>query len=287
MSLVLADAYTVLALHVLAHVPRPGPGDLYDPRYIAWSAAHISPAARHQLQTDAALLATLPGLADLDLFPFLHNTLAAYQRTTPRALADLHPDDVAAPTLLRALQSLGPTAELMHIAMSLQAPGFARIHAAHLTPWSHTAIPAISPWLTALASIVPDPSKLKTYRIELAPPLGPRGRAFADRILIGCPDPLTDPISPAIVALHEYAVCTSGHVDYTSAEWHALTQCARWCTRAPPPLRSAHARWLATLDLTHLITAAQAAALITETDATTLRTSPPSSRADLLRALRA
>lgn len=279
MPLGIADDFTQLALHVLAHVPRPAPGDLYDPRHVARAAALHAPLAHTRLRDDAALIAAMPGLDVLDLLPLLHRSLAAYAPTAARPLADLAPHEVADPAVLRALQET-PSGELVHITLALLADEFAANYAAHIVPWCRHAIAAIDPWLTALAEHAPG---LAEHPIDLAWPLGPHGRALPDRLLIGSVDPVTDPITPSIVALHEYAVCTSGQVAYTHAEWHALVRAARWCARAPAPLRDAHARWLAGLDLRPLLAAAVAADLTTQGRAHALQTAPQA-RADLLRA---
>lgn len=328
-----ADGFTQLALHVLAHVPRDGPGDLLDRRHVEWSARVLPPRAQALLTADAATLAALwrsdPALDILDALPDLHTSLDAFRRTAARALADLRPADVAGPPLLRALQRLGPAGELMHATLGLLAPAFARVHA-ELGPALLRGRDELRPWLAALCEHVPD---LAAARVELVWALGPRGRALPARLLVGCPGHLTDAATPAIVAAHEHAVCLSGQVDttcprshvdgdepatgpgsrvdapdptphaltcpgghhadatcppgqtgYVHAEWSALARLARWLAPAPAALRDAHARWLASLDLSALLTSACALGLVAPADADALRTDRPA-RAALLAAL--
>lgn len=272
MSLQPADDFTQLALHVLAHVPRSGPADLFDRRHVAAAARLFSPSARALLADDAATLAALwrgaPVLDVLDALPALHASLAALRRTVARPLADLVPADVAAPPLLRALQRLGPAGELVHALLGLLVDEFAAVHAAHLEPALARGRDALRPWLARLAEHVPG---LAAARVELVWALGPRGRALPDRILVGCPGHLTDPAAAAVLAAHEHAVCTSGQVDHVRGEWSALVRLARALRPAPDPLRDAHARWLASLDLDALLAAAAAADLVTPADAAALR----------------
>lgn len=246
-----ADAFTQLVLHVLAHVPRAGPGDLHDPQHLAAAAPLWSPGARALLAEDAATLAALwraaPALDRLDALPDLHASLAAFRRTAARPLAALGPGDVADPALLRALQALGPAGELVHALLGLLAPEFAEIHERALAPMLTRAAADLAPWLAVLAAAVPG---LAAARVELAWSLGGRGRALPARILVGAGG---DPRLPAVVAAHEHAVCTSGQVDHPRAEWSALVRLARWLRDAPPELRDAHARWLAGLRLAPLL----------------------------------
>lgn len=289
MTLALADDYTQLAFHVLAHVARTDPGDLFDERHVDAARDLFSADARTRLIDDAHVLARMArpldahlqrtDLGALDLLPELHRSLAAFRRTATRALAELTAEDVADPSALRSLQRLGPAAELLHAQMALLLREFQTVHAAHIQPWARTTIAAVSPWLTALAEHVPG---LADARIELVWALGPHGRAMPGRILIGSATP-DDPLTPAILAMHEYAVTTSNYIDYTRGEWDSLRRAARWTAAAPEPLRAAHTRWLASLDLSRLLDAAADAGLLTLADRTRLRDSPD--RADALRTL--
>lgn len=254
MPVAVADGFTQLVFHALAHVPRPGPGDLHDPTHVDRAARHFSPATRELLTSDAALLAALwrasPGLDLLDALPELHTSLPAFRRTAARALAELTDRDVAAPSLLAALQRLGAPAELLHATLGLVADEFARVHADIITPSLAAACGSIAASLAPLAERVPG---LLSAQIELVWALGSRGRALPRRILIGAPDGA--PLLSAVVAVHEYAVCTSGQDDYLRAEWSALRRAARWLRATH--LRGAHARWLAGLDLSAILAGAR------------------------------
>ncbi len=301
MSLALADDYTQLAFHVLAHVPRTGPGDLFNCQHCGSASATFSADAQRLLLDDSHVLARIAGpspadetrpvaenldraveptdLSALDLLPELHRSLTAFRRSAARPLADLAPHEVADPAALRALQRLGPAAELLHAQMGLLHHEFLAVHARHIQPWGQSTIAAITPWLAALADHAPG---LADARVELVWALGPHGRAMPDRILIGCATQ-DDPITPAILAMHEYAVRTSIHLDYIPGEWDALRRAARWTAAAPPPLRAAHTRWLASLDLTRLLRGAVETGLLTASDAIYLERSPD--RAERLRTL--
>jgi hypothetical protein len=267
MTLAVADAFTQLAVHVLAHVPRAGPGDLCDRRHVEASARCFSPRATALLADDAASLAALwssSALDALDGLPDLHASLPEFRRTAARALAELRPEDVADPPLLRALQRLGPAGELVHASLGLLAAEFSAVWTDTLEPTLRRGLDELRPWLARLCEPVPG---LASARIELVWALGARGRAMPTRILIGCPGHLTDAIAPAIVAAHEHAVCTSGQVDHARAEWSALVRLARWLRAAPASLRQAHARWLAGLELGELLTAARDVGLVTPREA--------------------
>lgn len=265
-----ADGFTQLALHLLAHVPRAGPGDLFAPEHLARCEPLFRRSTQALLRDDAATLAALwrasPALDLLDGLPELHASLPAFRRSASRALAELDAGDVASPELLHALQRLGAPAELVHATLALVLDEFERVHDAEIAPALHAAATTIGPALAALAEHAPG---LAEARVELVWSLGTRGRAMPGRILIGCP--AGDPFTPAVVAAHEHAVCTSGHVDYLRAEWSALVRGARWLRAADEPLRRAHARWLARLDLSALVAEALAAGLLDPADVASLR----------------
>lgn len=279
MPVAAADGFTQLVFHVLAHVPRPGPGDLFDPLHRDRAAPHFSSATTSLLASDAATLSQLwhadRSLDVLDALPDLHASLPAFRRTATRALAELTAADVARPDVLSALQRLGPPAELLHATMGLVADEFARVHAEVIEPELARARDPIIASLAPL-TMIPD---LATATIELVWALGPRGRSMPARLLIGSPRPDLDPRLPAVVAVHEYAVSTSGQVDYVRAEWSALRRAAGWLRASP--LRDVHATWLAGLDLSALVDAVHALGLITAFEADALQRLPDA-RAQLL-----
>lgn len=255
MTPVPADGFTQLALHFLAHVPRRGPADLFDPGHVRRSAPHFSADARALVEADARALATLwsPELDVVDALPELHASLAGYRRTTARALAELGPADVASPELLAALQRVGAPAELLHASLSLLVDEFEAVLAAVAEPALRAACRALASSLELLSERVPG---LGGARVEVVWSLGSRGRALPRRILVGCS--AAEPVLPAIVAAHEHAVCTSGQRDYCAAEWSALVRLSGWLVGAAAELREAHARWLAGLDLAPILARAVA-----------------------------
>lgn len=270
MHVAAADGFTQLVFHVLAHVPRPGPGDLYDRHHRDRSARCFGAGTRALLASDAATLAALwrssPALDVLDALPELHASLPAFRRTAARALAELTADDVACPAVLFALQRLGAAAELIHATMSLVVDEFACVHEGVIEPALASACGAIAALLAPLAATVPG---LDAARIELVWALGSRGRALPGRLLVGTPRADIDPRLPAVLAVHEHAVSTSGQVDHLRAEWSALIRGARWLR--PTPLCDLHARWLASLELSELLGGAQALGLVAPDDAGALR----------------
>lgn len=261
MSVGVADGFTQLVFHLLAHVRRAGPGDLFDRTYVGWARASSAGEAQRQLEEDAAVLSALwrgsPALDVLDVLAELHGSLAGFVRTASRALADVRADEVACPEVLRALQGLGAAGELVHAALGLVAPEFARVHEERIGPRLREAVGEVAAAIEGLAELVPG---LAEARVEVVWALGGRGRAMPGRILIG-----TGP-EAAIVAAHEVAVCAAGQVEYARAEWAALVRLAGWLRGAPAELRERHARWLAGLELAGLVAAAVAAGLVAADD---------------------
>lgn len=283
MSLDVADGFTQLVFHVLAHVVRPGPENLYDDGYVAWARERFSAEATALLAEDAEVLGALAHaeyLEVLDAWPQLHGSLAAFRRTAGRALAEVRADEVQEARLLKSLQGTGPAGEVMHAAMGLLAGEFAGVHARWIAPWGREAAAAVLPWTTALGEAAPG---LASARVELVWALGRRGRALPGRVLVGCGDWRADPVTPAIAAMHEYAVWSSGQVDYVRTELDALSRGARWVAAAPARLREAHARWLAGLELRPLVARAQRTGLIGAAVAGML--AAPEDRARVLRKL--
>lgn len=284
MSLAVADDFNNLVFHVLAHVRRAGPEDLYDARHVMWARGVFSAEAQALLEEDAAMLGALAqagaDLVMLDAWPELHGSLAEFRRTAGRGLSEVRVEEVAEAWLLRTLQRAGLAGEVMHAAMGLLAGEFARVYARWIAPWGAAAAAAIEPWLARLMDVVPG---LAETQVELVWALGRHGRALPGRVLVGCVDHEEDPVTPAIVAMHEYAVWSSGQVDYVPTEIDALARGARWVAGAPARLREAHARWVAGLELGPLVTRALACGAIGRADAEGLAV--PGDRAAVLRGI--
>jgi hypothetical protein len=256
-----ADGFTQLVFHLLAHVRRAGPGDLFDRTYVAWVREVFAGEVQRQLEEDAAVLSALwrgsPALDVLDVVSELHGSLASFGRTASRALADVRADEVAGPEVLRALQEIGAPGELVHAAFGLLAGDFARVLEESIGPGLRVEVDGLAAVIAGLAAWVPG---LAEARVEVVWALGGRGRAMPGRILIG------RGADAGIVAAHEMAVCASGQVDYVRAEWAALVRLAGWLREAPAELRAMHARWLAGLELTGLVAAAVAEGLVAAED---------------------
>jgi hypothetical protein len=275
MTVAIADGYTQLALHVLAHVPQGGPGELFDPRYIAWSRRALGDDDGDlDLVADGALIGARwrldPRLAALHALPELFGSLAALRRCAARPLADLDAEDVAAPALLAALKGLDAVAvELVYAALGLCAPRFERCLRGTILPALISARVAVAAAVDALTPAVPG---LAAARVELAWALGRRGRALPRRIVVGAPAAWTDvePATSAVIAAHEHCVRACGERSYASAEWRALVEVAARLENGPPALRDAHARWLAGLELSTVVAGALAAGLTTPADADAL-----------------
>lgn len=271
MSVALADGYTQLALHVLAHVPQGGPGELHDPRYVAWSTRTLGDDG---LARDGALIGARwrerPALSVLHALPELFGSIAQLRRAAARPLAALARDEVAAPALLGALQAADAVAvELAFAALGLAARRFEACLRATIIPALTPARAAVAAAIEALTPAFPG---LAEARIEVVWALGGRGRALPERILVGAPAAWLglDPATPAVVAAHEQSVRVRGAEPYAVAEWRALIDVADRIAGAPAALRDAHARWLAGLDLSSVARGAIAAGLATPADAAAL-----------------
>lgn len=263
-----ASDYTQLALHALAHLAIPGPGRLDDARYLAWSRAEVPPAARAPVEEDASAIASLwarERAEVLHAMPELFSDLAQARASAARALSELTARDVADPGLLAALRQ-SAAAELLRGAILLAAPAWARFFRDELADRCARGLERIAP-LLAIARAMHSP--LSSARVELAFPLGSRGRAFSRRILVGVPGDFAglDAATPVVLAMHEASVRAHdrGPVEerYVRAEWAALVEVARTVAAAPAELREAHAAWLASLDLEELAEAAATLGLTT------------------------
>ncbi len=266
MSPSVANDFTQLWLHVLAHVPLAGPGSTFDPRYVAWVAEHAPGEHLRVLTADAAVLrrvwAEAPPSLALHGWPQLFDGIAGLQRVASRSLADISPDEVRAPDVLTAMQrERSPAFELLHATLAVLAPSYQR--------WWSDAIEAplgraADELRSAFASACTWWPPLGSRPVELAWALGPRGRGFASRLVVGAPADWHggDPSLAVVLALHEQAVIDSGHATHAHAEWAALTGLAARMREASDGLRRAHARWLASLELAPLLTELLAAGVV-------------------------
>ena len=290
-ALALASDFTQLALHALAHLAIDDPGRLDHPAYLAWSKQALPVDAREPIERDAramsALFAQDTRSSIVHALPELYRDIAQLRASAARDLRELGPSDVAAPWLLGPLREVEVLAELLRSAMALAAPAFLEAWRA-LVPRCEEGLSALRPHLDEARALHP---ALCDARVELAWPLGARGRAFSTRILVGVPHDFaeTDPRTPAILALHEAVVraqpCDAGdsREHYVRVEWAALAEVARAIEPASPALREAHAAWLASLHLAPLCEAARELGLASAEAAAQIA-SEPDDRARLLRA---
>ncbi|MBW2526216.1 MAG: hypothetical protein JRI23_18695, partial [Deltaproteobacteria bacterium] len=113
-ELVPTERWPEAVFHVLAHVEGTAqlPASVFDPRYVDFVAQAVGPAADRPLGEDAGVLAaSLPThgeLASAQLLAWLFATTDQAEACAERDLATLGPEDVAEPTLLQPLASLGP-----------------------------------------------------------------------------------------------------------------------------------------------------------------------------------
>lgn len=249
-----AEGYTQLVVHLLAHVPLTGPGNLFDARYVALVTGRIGSEDRALIEHDASLIARAwaadPRVDALHALVELHHDLDAFRRTSTRALAELRDDEVAAPGLLARLREL-PIGELVHATLALLDADFARMRRELVDAALARAIDELQPWLARLHVHVPE---LDAVPIELVFAMGPHGRALPGRILVGAPADWNglDPRDAALQAAHEALVGACELDGYVAQERWALHALGERLTAAAPDLRAGHARWLAGLDCSGL-----------------------------------
>lgn len=252
----LTDDFTDLVVHVLAHVRLREAGSLFDAKYGAWVAEQMPPAERTRLREGAAALerAWARGAPPLvHAWPEVFGSLDELRAVGGEELSTLDPAQVRAPAVLEAVRS-APGVERLHAVCGALAPWFGPWRREALAPAQARGRAEVGRWLEEAVELQPG---LGAARVELAFALGGRGRAFRRRIVVGMPAAWNelDGRTPAVLAMHEHAVLTSGHAGYVEAEWAALTRLAATMQRASELLRRAHGRWSASLGLGPLLDA--------------------------------
>ncbi len=244
-----ADGFTQFVTHLFAHVRLAGPGNLADPRYVAWVGERLGEADRAMLDHDASLLARMwaadPRMDVLHGLCELHADLGGFRATANRSLGQLDSTEVGDPALLERLRELA-AGEFVHSSLSAMLDGFGQV-LAEIDAALERACASVQPWVTRLAVEVPE---LAGVSIELVWAMGEHGRALPSRILVGAVaawNRLT-PAQVAVQAAHEALVRSSELDEYLAVERWALAELGSRLARADPELRSAHARWLARLD---------------------------------------
>ena len=248
----LAGDFAELVLHLWAHVRAPGPGNAFDPRYVAWSRGVFDASTQRRLEQDAGIVGARWSNA-MFRWPWLHHGLDEFANTAAQELAHVGPDQVADPGALRSLQAIDdPVTEVVHASLSLLVDGWRDVYGREVTPalrWAQAEVAARMPLAVAVAP------ELGRRRVELSWALGPRGRAMSDRIVVGAPAAWNRqaPIASVVIALHEHAVLESDAADHFQAEWRALCVNAARTRNASDELRGAYDEWLAGLDLDEVL----------------------------------
>ena len=250
------SSFADLAFHVLAHLAVPGHTSLHSSRYVAWARRELEAPAVDPIVEDVEVLAALHAkerrVESLHALPFLHERIEDMLASAPRPLEELGPDDVADAAVLRALRPVDTElVEILRADIALAARAYARAFETRIRPLLAHACDALRDPFAIACDLMPS---LLTARIELAHPLGMRGRVLRDRIVVGSPAEWNDvtPESAIVLAMHERAVSLA-HGSWADVERHALREVARRIEQAPAPLAEAHHRWLHSLDLTPLL----------------------------------
>jgi hypothetical protein len=243
--------------HVLAHVDVGAvPASCHDTAYIAWAAARLGPATERALGEDARILggalASHDGLARAQLLAWLWREEADVRAVAHRDLGDLGAPDVADPVALRVIQELGAAVEILRAAAELELP---RLGAIDPAP-AERAARALADALAETARAAP---WLLRMQVAMVRSLPRRGRVHHTAIFIGAPSVAgAEPEHAAWQAAHEATVIEversphgrSGPSTFEAVEREALGLLRSRARRAG--LADAHARWLATLDLSAL-----------------------------------
>lgn len=250
------DAFAELCFHALASVPLEDVGSSYAPDYLAWAQAQglFDDDARDDGQNVARAVGAT-GRVLLHAWPRLHHDLAAFARTRRLGLAELTAQDVDdTPTLAAIHRAADPALELLHARLGLALPRWLAVHGEMIAPALDAACIRLGPLLAEAHTRAPS---FAGHRIELSWVLGPRGRAHPERLIVGAPTSWHDgnDAQSVVIALHEHAVRDLADGAWAEVEWSALRRVSVWL--ATGSLASAHAAWLARLDLRVLVDAAR------------------------------
>lgn len=269
----IASDFTQLALHALAHLrivgalERPGDG------YPEWSRAHLPESAWAGFEGEAAGCGRAPSAAALlRASPDLFADIAQLRASGGRPLAELGEHEVADRKLLAAFRERALAATTRwHAAAVGAGAAFAVVWHDELRRRCVEGLEAMRAPLARARALHP---ALAEATVELGWPLGLGGFASARRIVVGVPGDwgALGAALPAVVALHEAAVRAAAQARperddeerRVRASWAGLVDVARRVEDAPPPLRDAHASWLASRELEPLCRSAAALGLVAE-----------------------
>jgi hypothetical protein len=286
-ELVAADPFTELVAHFLAHVPAPGPGCLFDQAYVSWSDRVSSHRLASLVHETADLLGDCwrqdRDLDELHGFVDLHTDLGTFSNCATRALADLSPSEVSDQRILnrltiRASPALKNAAELLYASLGAARADFEAVFETHIREERSREVTRLhARW--ASQDLAPAPKPLPIHVVHA---LGAHGRALEGRVLIGVAAPWNevDDWVPLVVALHEQFVRDTPGDDYFANEWSALVRLARAMVGQAGALRDAHVDWLASLDLSDILSYGTGSGQLTHEDAL-IATNDPMQRAEV------
>lgn len=257
-----AGDFADLAIHALAWVQTEDASGIRDPRYLRWVRDVLPREAWAAFDEDAAVVSALFARAEgrraLHALPRLHHSITAFLASASRPIEQLGERDVADAAVLRALRRMDRAlVEIVRAGMALSARAYARARAQWVEPEVMRGCEAVAPWLAEAARVWPS---FAQARVELAHALGPHGRGFGARIVVGAPAGWNAmaPARCAVQALHEHAVEEAGGAieegagedeRYARSEWGALVEVAKRMEGADTGLREAHALWVEDLAL--------------------------------------
>lgn len=275
------SSFTDLVFHALAFVPASPraslasqAASLHWPAYIQLVQAELPRAAWQVLEEDAPLLSTLLEPVEVShaigLFAELHETVEQFLASATRELKDLGSQEVGSVAALDALRALPVAAvEIFRAGLALSAPAFIELRARVLVPFGAQVRRAILERLSAMGSIF----GLPVGDVELSLTLGPRGRGFGTRTVVGIaglPNDVVDPDLSIVLALHELTVHRAAALLRSvgrQAHWadvEAVAVALEQQLARGTPLEAAQRGWLAGLDLGGLSALDETLAMLVE-----------------------